>query len=96
MYVLYVLYVLCVLYVLYVLCVCRVRGVQFHPSGLYVVSVSEDRSLRCFDISQGTGSVVRTVANAHGHFVTCVAIHPTQPVMVTGGVDKMVNLWRCR
>ena len=71
-----------------------VRGVRFHPSGAYVVAVSEDRSLRVFSLDQETQ--VRAVANAHAHFVTAVDVHPSLPMMITGGVDKAVKVWRCR
>jgi len=71
-----------------------VRGVAFHPCGKFAVTVAEDRSLRVFDLV--SGRCVKAVENAHGHFVSALAVHPTAPVMATGGVDKAVHVWLCR
>ncbi|TMW60203.1 hypothetical protein Poli38472_000245 [Pythium oligandrum] len=70
-----------------------VRCVRFHPCGKYVVSVAEDKTIRVFDIE--TGRCVRTVDEAHGHFLTSLDVHPTLPLMVTGSIDKLINVWEC-
>ena len=70
------------------------RDVAFHASGLIGLSVAEDRTLRAFDLV--TGKVLKTVEDAHDHFVTSLAVHPSQPLVVTGGVDKLVKVWDCR
>lgn len=38
---------------------------------------------------------MHSVADAHKHFVTALAMHPKLPVVVTGGVDSAVNIWEC-
>lgn len=77
-----------------------VRGVVFHPCGRFVLSVSEDRTLRVWDVRKG--ACIATIEEAHEHFVTCVAVArrrgPTQKLVknefiATGGLDKAVRLW---
>lgn len=74
-----------------------VRGCVLHPSGRYLVSVSDDKTMRCWDLEQG-GRCVRVV-DAHGHFVTCIAWAPNDAndrvrcVVATGGVDGQVKVW---
>jgi platelet-activating factor acetylhydrolase IB subunit alpha len=38
---------------------------------------------------------VRTLDEAHSHFVTCLDVHSSLPLMVTGGIDKLINVWEC-
>lgn len=74
-----------------------VRGLVFHPGGKYLLSVSDDKTLRCWDLSQ-EGKLVKTLDDAHGHFVTCIRWAPgvlkeAPPVngengVVTNGVKK--------
>ncbi|KAJ0403666.1 hypothetical protein ATCC90586_005602 [Pythium insidiosum] len=70
-----------------------VRCVRFHPCGRYAVSVAEDRTIRVHDIE--TGRCVRTVDQAHEHFLTSLDIHATLPLMITGSIDKHINVWEC-
>lgn len=52
-----------------------VRGLTFQPAGKYLISVSDDRSIRCWDMTQ-RGRCVKVVADAHSHFVQCVRWAP--------------------
>lgn len=52
-----------------------VRGLVFHPGGKYLISVSDDKTLRCWDLSQA-GKLVKTLDDAHGHFVSCIRWAP--------------------
>jgi len=52
-----------------------VRALVFHPGGKYLLSVSDDKTLRCWDLTQ-EGKCVRTVTDAHGHFVSCIRWAP--------------------
>ena len=52
-----------------------VRGMLFHPGGKYLLSVGDDKTVRCWDLSQ-EGKCVRTVDDAHGHFVSCARWAP--------------------
>ncbi|KAF2786811.1 platelet-activating factor acetylhydrolase IB alpha subunit [Melanomma pulvis-pyrius CBS 109.77] len=52
-----------------------VQGLVFHPGGKYLFSVSDDKTIRCWDLAQ-EGRCVKTVEDAHGHFVTCIRWAP--------------------
>ncbi|TPX53936.1 hypothetical protein PhCBS80983_g06101 [Powellomyces hirtus] len=73
-----------------------VRDVLVHPNGRYMFSVSDDKTLRCWDLQQ-SGRCVKTIADAHPHFVTCLAVAGNRgaPVLATGGVDCGVRIWAC-
>ncbi|CZT04156.1 hypothetical protein WAI453_009603 [Rhynchosporium graminicola] len=58
-----------------------VRGLVFHPGGRYLLSVADDKTLRCWDLEQ-EGKLVKTLDEAHGHFVSCIRWAP--------GMDKDV------
>lgn len=47
-----------------------VRALVFHPSGKYLLSASDDGTIRVWELA--TGRCVKTV-QAHSHFVTCLA-----------------------
>lgn len=52
-----------------------VRGLVFHPGGKYLMSVSDDKTMRAWDLSQD-GKLVKTLDDAHGHFVSCIRWAP--------------------
>jgi len=52
-----------------------VRGLVFHPGGKYLISVGDDKTIRCWDLSQ-EGRLVKTIDEAHGHFVSCIRWAP--------------------
>lgn len=47
-----------------------VRALVFHPSGKFLLSASDDKTLRTWDLL--TGRCIKTL-EAHDHFVTCLA-----------------------
>ncbi|KAI9814568.1 MAG: protein with putative role during mitosis [Pycnora praestabilis] len=53
-----------------------VRGLVFHPGGKYLISVGDDKTIRCWDLTQ-EGKCVKTLDDAHGHFVSCVRWAPS-------------------
>ena len=52
-----------------------VRGLLFHPGGKYLLSVSDDKTIRCWDLSQ-EGKCVKTIDDAHTHFVSAIRWAP--------------------
>ncbi|KUJ06467.1 nuclear migration protein-like protein nudF [Mollisia scopiformis] len=69
-----------------------VRGLVFHPGGKYLLSVADDKTLRCWDLSQ-EGKLVKTIDDAHGHFVSCIrwapgVVRDTPPVNGVNGTPN--------
>ncbi|KZF24871.1 platelet-activating factor acetylhydrolase IB alpha subunit [Xylona heveae TC161] len=63
-----------------------VRGMVFHPGGRYLISVSDDKTMRCWDLEQ-EGKCVKTISDAHGHFISCIRWAPSisnEPSAVNG------------
>eukprot|EP01088_Endostelium_zonatum_P003052 TRINITY_DN1400_c0_g1_i1.p1 TRINITY_DN1400_c0_g1~~TRINITY_DN1400_c0_g1_i1.p1 ORF type:complete len:204 (+),score=55.92 TRINITY_DN1400_c0_g1_i1:1181-1792(+) len=71
-----------------------VRGVMWHPrNGKILMSCSDDKSVRMWDMSEG-GRAVRTMSDAHPHFIACMDYSRNgMDLLATGGVDKIVRIW---
>ena len=69
-----------------------VNDLVFHPSGKFLLSVSDDKTIRVWDLSHGR--IHQKMTNIHDHFVTCIDMR--QKHVVTGSVDKSVKIWGCR
>ncbi len=52
-----------------------VQALVFHPGGRYLFSVSDDKSLRCWDFSQD-GKCVKVLRDTHDRFATCLRWAP--------------------
>lgn len=52
-----------------------VRGLLFHPGGKYLLSCGDDKTIRCWDLTQ-EGKCVKTLEEAHGHFVNAMRWAP--------------------
>lgn len=66
-----------------------IRGLLFHPGGKYLLSVSDDKTIRCWDLAQ-EGKCVKTIDDAHGHFVSCIRWAPgiiKGPVLGAGSAN---------
>jgi len=61
-----------------------VRAVVFHPGGKYLISVSDDKSLRAWDLSQ-EGKCVKVLSDSHEHFISCVRWAPSKATTETNG-----------
>jgi len=68
-----------------------VRSVILHPSGNFIFSAGDDRSIRVIDLKSDRN--LRTIDNAHPHFVSSIAMHPTLPILVSGSIDHSVKCW---
>ncbi|KFZ11619.1 hypothetical protein V501_04668 [Pseudogymnoascus sp. VKM F-4519 (FW-2642)] len=53
-----------------------VRSLVFHPGGKYLISVADDKALRCWDLSQD-GKCVKELSSVHDHFISCLAWAPS-------------------
>jgi len=69
-----------------------VRGLVFHPGGKYLLSVSDDKTLRCWDLTQ-EGKMVKTLVDVHEHFVSCIRWAPgvVKEAPVANGVNGTPN-----
>lgn len=65
-----------------------VRALAFHPAGKYLLSVSDDKTIRCWDLTQD-GRCVKTVEDAHAHFVSCLRWAP--PAKESANGDGKTN-----
>ena len=70
-----------------------VRCVIIHPSGKYILSCSDDKSIRVLDIKEGR--CLKTIGDAHGHFVSTISLSTTRFALVSGSVDKNLCIWDC-
>ncbi|KAK9236261.1 WD40-repeat-containing domain protein [Lipomyces kononenkoae] len=61
-----------------------VRSVVFHPGGKFLISAGDDKTIRCWDLTQG-GQCVRTIENAHDHFVSALKWAPSINVKEQNG-----------
>lgn len=83
-----------------------VRNVVFHPNGKFLLSASDDKTIRVWELS--TGRCVKVV-EAHTHFVSSIAWGPAvktgdakdgekepgkfRTVVASGSVDQSVRIW---
>ncbi len=65
-----------------------------HPGGKHVLSCADDKSIRIWDLR--TLRCLKTLAQAHTHFVTSIAFHPKRPYVVSASVDETLKVWECR
>jgi WD40 repeat protein len=123
-----------------------VRCVVFHPSGKFILSSSDDKTIRVMDIKVRTscwyscsalhvhplihfslfffsfyaykfetksnshkncsvdngrtlrtqeGRCLRTIGDAHAHFITTLAMSSVSPILISGSVDKNIGIWAC-
>lgn len=52
-----------------------IRALAFHPGGQYLLSASDDKTIRCWDLAQ-EGKCVRVI-EAAGHFLSCLRWGPS-------------------
>lgn len=67
-----------------------VRAVVFHPGGKYLLSVSDDKTLRCWDLSQGA-KCVKVLDDVHERFITCLRWVPGIVQETTGAAQAASN-----
>ena len=70
-----------------------VNDVVFTKDGKYIMSCSDDRSIKVMDVAKRRR--VRDLESAHEHFVTSLAPMPSIGRLASGGADKELRLWEC-
>lgn len=68
-----------------------VNDIVFMSGGKYLLSGSDDKSVRVWDLSNAR--CVKKLLNAHSHFVTTLDLRAR--IFVTGSVDNCVKVWQC-
>jgi len=67
-----------------------IRTVQFHSSLPWIVSASDDQTIRVWNWQSRTCTSVLT---GHSHYVMCAAFHPTDDLIVSASLDQTVRVW---
>lgn len=70
-----------------------VRDLCFHPNGKFLISVSDDSSVRVWDLSKRR--CYYTLEEAHENFIQCCSWNRQLGLFATGGADNQVNVWAC-
>ncbi|KAL9061319.1 MAG: hypothetical protein Q9162_000193 [Coniocarpon cinnabarinum] len=70
-----------------------IRALVFHPGGKYLLSVADDKTLRCWDLAQEC-KCVKVLDDAHGHFVSSLRWAPSvykDPAATGAQTNGVVN-----
>lgn len=70
-----------------------VRGLALHPTGKYLYTASDDKTLRVWDLTYGKE---KKKIDAHDHFISTVRFHRKYGVIATGGNDMVVKIWNLK
>jgi len=71
----------------------RVDAVAISPDGRWLVTGSEDKTARVWDLRAKDPAASAIVLRGHENRVTAVAISPDNRRLVTGSEDKTARLW---
>ena len=67
-----------------------VRDVIIHPTGNYIISCSDDKTIRVFDVANKR--CLRVLEQLHKGFISSLAMHSKFPVLVSGSSDSSINV----
>jgi len=68
-----------------------VNEIDFHPNGRYLLSSSNDSTLKIWDLRQG--HILYTLYGHEGQSTSC-AFTPCGDYFATGGSDSVVMVWK--
>ncbi len=69
------------------------RGLALHPTGKYLYTASDDKTLRVWDLTYGKE---KKKIDAHEHFISTVKFHHKYGVLASGGNDMIVKIWNLK
>jgi coatomer protein complex subunit alpha (xenin) len=67
-----------------------IRTVQFHSEQPWIVSASDDQTIRTWNWQSRTCISVLT---GHNHYVMCAMFHPKEDLIVSASLDQTVRVW---
>eukprot|EP00163_Fabomonas_tropica_P030426 TRINITY_DN6854_c0_g1_i2.p1 TRINITY_DN6854_c0_g1~~TRINITY_DN6854_c0_g1_i2.p1 ORF type:complete len:1127 (-),score=252.92 TRINITY_DN6854_c0_g1_i2:190-3570(-) len=67
-----------------------IRTVQFHHTYPWIVSASDDQTIR---ISNWQSRTCVTVLTGHNHYVMCARFHPKEDLLVSSSLDQTLRVW---
>nr|POE59784.1 coatomer subunit alpha-3 [Quercus suber] len=67
-----------------------IRTVQFHHEYPWIVSASDDQTIRIWNWQSRTCISVLT---GHNHYVMCASFHPKEDLVVSASLDQTVRVW---
>lgn len=67
-----------------------VRSLAFHHEAPWIVSASDDQTIRIWNW-QSRQCVA--VLSGHNHYVMSAAFHPTEDLLVSGSLDQTIRVW---
>jgi WD40 repeat protein len=69
-----------------------IKSVNFYgPNSEFVISGSDDAIIYIWDKKT---TELLTILEGHEDIVNCIIGHPTQPMIASSGIDKVVKLWQ--
>ena len=67
-----------------------IRTVFFHPEQAWIISCSDDQTIRIWNWQSRT---CISVITGHNHYVMSAQFHPTLDLMVSASLDQTIRLW---
>jgi WD40 repeat protein len=68
-----------------------VKSVAYSPDGQYIISGSDDRTIRIWDAE--TGAAVGEPLKGHAGLVNSVAYSPDGQYIISGSSDRTIRIW---
>lgn len=67
-----------------------VRTVSFHHEYPWILSASDDQTIRIWNWQSRQSIAVLT---GHSHYVMCAAFHPTEDLIASASLDQTIRVW---
>ena len=70
----------------FIICEARIHSMNIHMMiAIFIRLIVHLQEGRC----------LRTISDAHGHFITSLALSKAHPILLSGSVDKSIGIWSC-